>query len=336
MGARNPYRISVDTKTNFLYWGEIGPDAADDDTSRGPMGYDEINQAKSAGNFGYPFFIAGNYPYRAYDYMTGHSGEWFDPAAPVNNSRNNTGLKNLPPAQPSMLWYPYSPSYEYPQLGSGGRSAMAGPVYHSKVYPKYYQDKLFIYDWMRGWIKAVTFDRNHNFYKLEPFMPHTSFNAPIDMEVGPDGKIYVLEYGKGWYSKNPDAALSCIDFDSTANHHVNTSNKQANKLAVDSAAFPQGHAQKKITPAGLAAIQRSDCLTCHKTSDKSIGPSFTSVAKKYPATEKNAQYLVNKIRSGGAGVWGPVPMAAHPSLGEMEVKQMVTYILSFRNAIKTK
>jgi cytochrome c len=332
MGARNPYRISIDAKTNYLYWGEIGPDAADNDTARGPMGYDEINQAKSAGNFGYPFFIADNYPYRAYDYTNGQSAEWYNAAAPLNNSRNNTGLKDLPPAQPAMLWYPYGSSYEYPQLGSGGRSAMAGPVYHGKAYPNYYKDKLFIYDWMRGWIKAVTFDRHNNFYKLEPFMPHTSFNAPIDMEVGPDGKIYVLEYGKGWFTQNADAALSCIEFDSTANNRLSTSNKQANKTSIDSAAFGKGHVQKKITPAGLAAIQRSDCLTCHKTNEKSIGPSFTSVARKYAANKSNTQYLVNKIRNGGAGIWGPVPMAAHPSLEETQVKQMVEYILSFRNA----
>jgi cytochrome c len=331
MGARNPYRISIDPKTNYLYWGEIGPDAANHDTARGPMGYDEINQAKSAGNFGYPFFIAGNYSYRAYDYSTGTSGEWFDPAAPVNNSHSNTGLQHLPPAQPAMLWYPYGPSYEYPQLGSGGRSAMAGPVYHGKAYPKYYHDKLFIYDLMRGWIKAVTFDRNNNFYKLEPFMPHTLFNAPIDMEVGPDGKMYVLEYGKGWFTQNADAALSCIEFDSTTDHHIITSNKQANKTAIDSAAFTKGHVQKKMTPAGLAAIQRSDCLTCHKINDKSIGPSFSSIAKKYSPTQKNTQYLVNKIKNGGAGVWGPVPMAAHPSIGVVQVQQMVEYILSLKN-----
>jgi cytochrome c len=42
--------------------------------------------------------------------------------------------------------------------------------------------------------------------------------------------------------------------------------------------------------------------------------------RKYVTNEKNTQYLINKIRNGGAGVWGPVPMAAHPSLGDGEVK----------------
>jgi hypothetical protein len=43
-------------------------------------------------------------------------------------------------------------------------------------------------------------------------MEHTKFSAPIDTEMGPDGRLYILEYGKGWYTKNPDAGLSRIDF----------------------------------------------------------------------------------------------------------------------------
>jgi cytochrome P450 len=45
MGNRNPYRISIDQKTGFLYWGEVGPDASRDTVTRGPRGYDEVNQA---------------------------------------------------------------------------------------------------------------------------------------------------------------------------------------------------------------------------------------------------------------------------------------------------
>jgi cytochrome c len=54
MGHRNPYRISVDRRTGFLYWGDVGPDAARDSADRGPAGHDEVNQARRAGNFGWP------------------------------------------------------------------------------------------------------------------------------------------------------------------------------------------------------------------------------------------------------------------------------------------
>ena len=218
MGNRNPYRISIDKKTNYLYWGEVGPDARADSPERGPKGYDEINQARKAGFFGWPFFVGNNYPYRAYDYTTGESGEPFNPAGAQNNSPNNTGLELVPPVSPAFIWYPYDVSKEFPQLGTGGRNAMAGPIYHSEFFPKetrypdYYNNKLFIYDWIRGWIKAVSMKENGDYDSMEPFMAGTNFAAPIDMKIGPDGKFYILEYGKGWFMKNPDAGLARIDY----------------------------------------------------------------------------------------------------------------------------
>ena len=220
MGNRNPYRISVDPKNGNLYWGEVGPDANIDSLeTRGPQGYDEVNQARKAGFFGWPFFIGNNYPYHIYDYATGKSGPAFDPAKPINNSRNNTGLTELPPAQPAFIWYPYGVStMDFPSLGAGGRTAMAGPVYYSDLYPKetrypsYYDGKFFFNEWMRGYIKAVTMKANGDYDRMEPFMPNTKFHAAIDIEVGPDGRFYVLEYGSGWFSKNDDAGLSRIDY----------------------------------------------------------------------------------------------------------------------------
>jgi cytochrome c len=220
-GNRNPYRISIDQKNGYLYWGEVGPDAnVDSLDTRGPKGFDEVNQARQAGNFGWPYFVGDNYPYIEYDYATGKPGVRYDPAKPINNSRNNTGLKELPPAQPAFIWYPYGASPDFPQVGSGGRNAMAGPVYYTDMfpaatrYPEYYHSKLFIYEWIRGWIKVVTLQPNGDFDKMEPFMPGVVFNAHIDIEVGPDGKLYVLEYGNGWFTKNPDSGLFRIDFNS--------------------------------------------------------------------------------------------------------------------------
>src|SRR5690606_18332849 len=89
MGNRNPYRISVDQKNGNLYWGEVGPDARRNDMrARGPMGYDEINQARKAGFFGWPLFVGDNYAYRQFDYATGKSGELYDAQQPLNNSPN--------------------------------------------------------------------------------------------------------------------------------------------------------------------------------------------------------------------------------------------------------
>lgn len=219
MGNRNPYRISVDQKNGNLYWGEVGPDAGNDSlATRGPRGYDEVNQAREAGNFGWPLFVGNNYAYRDYDYATGESGDLFDANKPINDSRNNTGLKELPPAHPAFIWYPYAVSPDFPQVGTGGRNAMAGPVYYTDMFPKesrlpdYYNGKLFIYDWIRGWVKAVTMFPNGDYSRMEPFFPAMDVNSLIDMEVGPDGKLYLLEYGSGWFSKNEDSGLARIDY----------------------------------------------------------------------------------------------------------------------------
>ncbi|HEA22295.1 MAG TPA: PKD domain-containing protein [Pricia antarctica] len=219
MGHRNPYRISVDPKKGYLYWGEVGPDAREDSlATRGPRGYDEMNQAREAGNYGWPLFIGDNKPYVDYDYTNGESGTAFNPEKPINDSKNNTGLTELPPAQPAFAFYPYGESSEFPQLGSGGRNAMAGPTYYSDLYPNggqipdYYDGKVIIYDWMRGWMKAVTLFDDGSFNKMEPFASDIELNNLIDMELSDDGRIYLLEYGSGWFSKNENSALSYIEY----------------------------------------------------------------------------------------------------------------------------
>jgi len=219
MGNRNPYRISVDQKNGYLYWGEVGPDASYDSLeTRGPRGYDELNQARKAGYFGWPLFVGNNYPYHEYNYVTGKSGPSFDPLHPVNNSRNNTGLNDLPAVSPAFIWYPYAESPDFPQVGKGGRNAMAGPIYYCDMYPAetrlpdYYNGKVIIYDWMRGWRKAVTLLPNGDFDKMEPFAPNIKTNSMIDLEVGPDGRLYMLEYGTGWYTQNADAGLARLDY----------------------------------------------------------------------------------------------------------------------------
>ena len=116
MGNRNPFRISIDKKTNYLYWGEVGPDSHEDSNERGPRGYDEINQAKKPGYFGWPLFVGDNKAYNDYSFEDKTSGPKFNSLDVINNSINNTGLKKLPNAQPAFIWYPYAESDEFPQV----------------------------------------------------------------------------------------------------------------------------------------------------------------------------------------------------------------------------
>jgi cytochrome c len=86
---------------------------------------------------------------------------------------------------------------------------------------------------------------------------------------------------------------------------------------------------------GLELIGASDCTTCHRLhqaeAGAAIGPAYDQVAAKYsPAADTTVTRIVNKIISGGSGVWGTIPMTPHPALKADDVKTMVTYILALK------
>jgi cytochrome c len=225
MGNRNPWRIEVDPRTGYLYWGEVGPDAGGPSEQRGPAGFDEINQARAAGNFGWPMFIADNKAYRRHDFETRANGEAWDPMRPLNESRYNTGPRELPPAQPAFIWYPYSVSTRFPAVRDGGRTACAGPVYYFDEnlksptrLPREFDRTLFIHEWSRNWIIAVHLDAEHRIAKkadgtlhMEPFCPGMTFKRPTDLSIGPDGCLYVLENGTAW-TGNRDTQLVRVEY----------------------------------------------------------------------------------------------------------------------------
>jgi cytochrome c len=470
MGHRNPFRISVDQKTGFVYWGEVGPDAAAADSLHGPAGQDEVGQARKAGNYGWPYFVGDNKAYNKFNYATNESGPLWNVEKPDNHSPNNTGLTDLPPAQKAFIWYPYGESKEFPLVGSGGRNAMAGPVFYSdnfktaaRAFPKYYDGKLLTYDWMRGWIMSVTLDKVGNYASMERFMPSYKFSNPMDMEFAADGDLYMLEYGSGWFTGNDDARLIRIEYnggnrkpniqfaadkmggsipftvnlsadgttdadgdslkyswkvtsktgytktindanaqltftkpeiykatltvsdgkggistqsleltagneppviafdigksnrsfyapDKTYNYQVAVSDKEDGALAdgkikpeavvvnidylpegFDKTEIAQGHrtADASVSVAkGMKLIEGSDCKACHSVDKKSIGPTYRDVSLKYKGKKTAVETLTKKVIAGGSGVWGDVPMAAHPQLSAADASEMIKYILS--------
>jgi cytochrome c len=237
MGHRNPWRISRDSKTGYIYWGEVGPDASED-SDRGPMGYDEFNEAKGPGFFGWPYFIGDNIPYVAYDHTTDSIGDPFDVNNPVNQSANNTGLTDLPTPQPAMIWYPYGFTEKFPLLGSAGRSATGGPVFRmadfpesTKRFPAEYEGKWLIVEFMRGWIMAVDVDNQTDSLRMQPFLPNMKFISAIDMQFSPDGDLYVLEYGSAWFQGNDNALIKRVRYNGGNREPV--VQVSANKLAGD-------------------------------------------------------------------------------------------------------
>lgn len=221
MGLRNPFRISLDSERNWLFWGDVGPDSGKDSLNRGPKGYDGLILAKNPGNWGWPHTRGNRTPYNDYNFTTKTSGPLFNPDNPINNSPNNTGKNNLPKAEKYLIWYSYDASQEFPWVGTGGKNPMAGPIYYSKnfknassPFPNYFDGRIFFYEWMRGWIYILTLDSLGQLVQADPFMPSEEFSNPMDMVFGPDGSLYVLEYGKKWFAQNLDARLNKIEFQS--------------------------------------------------------------------------------------------------------------------------
>ncbi|MGI8966881.1 MAG: PQQ-dependent sugar dehydrogenase, partial [Limisphaerales bacterium] len=100
----------------------------------------------------------------------------------------------------------------------GGRTAMAGPVYYfdpnlksDRKLPEEFNHTLFIYDWSRNWIIAVHLDAAEKMEKMERFCPKITFKRPMDMELGPDGALYLIEWGTAW-GNNKDTQIVRIEY----------------------------------------------------------------------------------------------------------------------------
>jgi cytochrome c551/c552 len=104
----------------------------------------------------------------------------------------------------------------------------------------------------------------------------------------------------------------------------------------DKASMPMGHQQGAATISGRNIMLSLDCKSCHKENEKSVGPAFVQVAQKYKNDPNAVGYLVKKIKNGGSGVWGEVAMAAHPTLSETDLQQVVQWVLSLANKAPVK
>jgi cytochrome c len=96
----------------------------------------------------------------------------------------------------------------------------------------------------------------------------------------------------------------------------------------DEIAEPKEASADDLIKQGQTLVDASDCKTCHHPTNKIVGPSHTDVAKKYEFTKANVTMLAGKIKNGGAGVWGEIPMAAHADLSQGDAEKMAMYVLS--------
>ncbi|WP_328862238.1 ThuA domain-containing protein [Streptomyces sp. NBC_00306] len=213
MGFRNPFRFSVDKKTGIVYVGDYGPDAGAADPKRGPAGQVEFARVTKPGNYGWPFCTGNNDAYVDYDFATKESGAAFDCAAPKNESPHNTGLVDLPPAQ--AAWIPYDGG-SVPEFGSGSESPMGGPVYRYDAasdspvkFPEAYDGDFFAGEFGRRWIKRIEQGEDGAVQSINA-VPWTGTQI-MDMAFGPDGALYVLDYGTAWFGGDENSGLYRIE-----------------------------------------------------------------------------------------------------------------------------
>ncbi|WP_143229748.1 ThuA domain-containing protein [Actinophytocola xanthii] len=219
MGFRNPFRFSI-AADGRLYLADYGPDAGADNPNRGPGGLVEWNVISEPGFYGWPYCVANGIPFNDFDFATNASGPKFDCANPVNNSPNNTGLTTLPAAKPATVWYGNGANGNaFPELGEGGEAPMAGPVYDydpdlqsDTKFPQFYEGKAFFYEWARNRNFLFHRDAEGGILDIDPWFVGNVPFAPMDMKFGPDGALYVVEWGGGYGRDNPDSGVYRIDY----------------------------------------------------------------------------------------------------------------------------
>ncbi|MDB5051701.1 MAG: domain containing protein [Fibrobacteres bacterium] len=206
MGHRNAYTIALDKYRGWLAWGDVGPD------QQGQT--EEHNLVTKPGFMGWPYFVGGLNSHTTSDGASpvySYRGNK-NPAAPMNTSINNTGIQNLPPANPAIL--PYNES-----------AAMTGPIFHydganpSKIkLPPHFNEKWFISDWNngQGYMKVVSLNADGSAVTDNRVLfANNSMVGPITIKVGPDGALYVLEYGGAYFATTGDTKIARYEYKGT-------------------------------------------------------------------------------------------------------------------------
>jgi glucose/arabinose dehydrogenase len=203
MGNRNPYSLAIDPKTNWLGWGEVGPD--------GFGMTEEWDIATKPGNYGWPYFAGNN--------MVLKTGKV--PSAPTNNSTLNTGLTNLPIAVPATVAYPQG-------------CAITGPIYRYGALantpvkmPPHFDGMWFVTDFNNygtygQLMDTMSLDANGKPGKMGRIWPNWKLSRPTEMQVGPDGAFYIMNYS-GYFSTLNTTAIVRISYKGTCRPDVTIS-----------------------------------------------------------------------------------------------------------------
>jgi cytochrome c len=84
------------------------------------------------------------------------------------------------------------------------------------------------------------------------------------------------------------------------------------------------------TAAAEAMMKKDNCATCHAIDKKLIGPAYQDVAAKYKGDKTAAAKLEKKVKAGGSGVWGSIPMPPNSTVSDADIHELVTWILTLK------
>lgn len=188
MGARHAYTLSLDPVRKAVTWGDVGPDA-------GKL-TEEHNFTRIPGNFGWPFYAGDNIRH----------GGGGTPEKPLNTDGSNTGIQELPPAIPALN--PYKQA-----------TAITGPVYYydgsnpSKIkFPPHFDGAWFVGDFGPDTIAALALSADGtSIYGRMRLFKNMKFTDPIEIRMGPDGALYVMNYA-GYRSTSAATGLLRIEY----------------------------------------------------------------------------------------------------------------------------
>lgn len=218
MGFRNPFRIGIDPTTNHLFVADYGPDAGQVSPTRGPDGRVEWDILDKPGFYGWPYCVGNNTPYNDHDFATGTSGATFNCAAPVNNSPNNTGITQLPAAIPAGLWMGKSTT-GVPEIGGSGAPMTSGAYQFDpdsdsdRKWPQYFDGKAVFADWNDSRLFSVQLDDDRSkVADVSRMLGKLDFIRPHALQFGPDGALYVIEWGSGFGGNNADSGVYRVDY----------------------------------------------------------------------------------------------------------------------------
>ncbi|UJL45762.1 PQQ-dependent sugar dehydrogenase [Virgibacillus sp. NKC19-16] len=184
-GFRSPFKMDIDQETGDVWVGDVGPDHPTDDN-------DVMKVVREGGeNHGWPYIMGGE----CYD-------EFEEECAEEDITE-------------SVFWYPYP---ETERWGSGGRSITAAGIYHHNYDEESnaggltaeHDGKLLTYDFSREWLKAVELDEEYNVVDVQDIVPQGELNLPTSSVYGPDGSLYITEFGDDWWESNDNAGIRKI------------------------------------------------------------------------------------------------------------------------------